>query len=92
MSKKQAIQELLDRKPLNTAIQKPVNTGIHNAVNTDIMSSTPIEPTQKKKKATFDLDLDLHTELKVFAAQQDKKMVEVVEAALRMYFESHKVQ
>lgn len=92
MSKKQAIQELLDRKPLNTYIQKHVNTGLHGDVNTDLVTSSLIESIPKKKKATFDLDLDLHTELKVFAAQQDKKMVEVVEAALRIHFESQKKQ
>ena len=39
------------------------------------------------KKATFDLDLQLHTELKVFAAQQGLPMVEVVEQALREYLQ-----
>lgn len=92
MSKKQAIQELLDRKPLNTVVQKNTNTLLHRTVNTELAASSSIEDIPKKKKATFDLDIDLHTELKVFAAQQDKKMVEVVEAALRIHFESQKKQ
>lgn len=38
-----------------------------------------------KKKATFELDADLHAELKVRAAQERKKMVDIVEVALKNY-------
>lgn len=41
-----------------------------------------------KKKATFDLPPHLHMELKVFAARQNKKMVEVVEEALIKYLDA----
>lgn len=78
MSKKQAIQELLNRKPSNTAKQQDSNTVIqdNNTISSD------------KKKATFLLSPDLHKELKIFAANQNKSMVEVVEEALRHHFKS----
>lgn len=41
---------------------------------------------KKKKKATFELDESLHTELKIHAATEGKKMVDIVQIALRDYF------
>ena len=43
---------------------------------------------RRKFKATFQIDLDLHTELKTLAARQRRKMNEMVEEALRRYIES----
>ena len=40
-----------------------------------------------KKKATFNLDIDLHRRLKVTAAQNDREMVELVEDALTQYLD-----
>lgn len=37
------------------------------------------------KKATFDMDIALHTELKVHAARQGRPMVDLMEEALRAY-------
>lgn len=60
--------------------RKPVNTEIHEE------EETPMGP---KKKATYELDLNLHTDLKIFAAKHNKKMVEVVEDALKQYLKNH---
>lgn len=78
MSKKQAINELLNRKDTRPVIQEDVNT---------VILGTSDDVPKAKKKATYELDADLHTELKVYAAKNGKKMVDVVEAALREYFE-----
>jgi hypothetical protein len=43
-----------------------------------------------KKRANFDFDEKLHTDLKTFAAQRGKKMVDVVSAAVKEYMEKHK--
>jgi predicted HicB family RNase H-like nuclease len=51
------------------------DTGIQENVNTD----------KKKKKATFDLDADLHKKLRIYAAAQDTTMVTIVEEALNEY-------
>lgn len=45
---------------------------------------------EKKKKATFELEESLHTELKIQAAVEGKKMVDIVQAALRDYFDKKK--
>ncbi|MBD7970389.1 hypothetical protein [Paenibacillus gallinarum] len=86
MSKKQTINELLQRKE-NKPTQKSVNTetNIYGIENLQIPGST--EVAKKKKKATFDLDPELHTRLKIYAAQHDLSMVEIVENALQLYFE-----
>lgn len=90
MSKKETIQELLGRK----SIQKPVNT--EKNINVNAVSHKPGSATvstnvsQKKKKATFDLNPKLHTKLKVFAAQHDMNMVDIVEDALEEFFEKRK--
>jgi hypothetical protein len=80
VSKKEAFSDLLNRKPVNTIKHKDVNTGIQ-----DDVSAGPIA---SKKKATYELDLELHTELKIFAAKHNKKMVDVVEEALRQYLKN----
>lgn len=86
MSKKDTINELLGRKA-NNPIQKSVNTENNINVNAESHKSGTTAVAKKKKKATFDLDPKLHTRLKVFAAQQDLNMVDIVEDALQMYFE-----
>ena len=45
---------------------------------------TAIQP-QEKKKATFNLDAELHRRLKVAAAIHRREMVEMVEEALEDY-------
>lgn len=49
------------------------NTGIHLPVNT------------VKKKATFEINLDLHRRLRRHAADHDTTMVKVLETALTNY-------
>lgn len=41
---------------------------------------------EKKKKATFELEESLHTQLKIQAATEGKKMIDIVQIALRDYF------
>jgi hypothetical protein len=41
-----------------------------------------------KKKATFNLDADLHHQLKVTAALYKREMLELVEEALRRYLKT----
>jgi hypothetical protein len=60
VSKRDAIEQLLGKRR-SQEIQETVNTGIQKPVN-------------NKKKATFDFDDQFHTELKIFAAKQNKKM------------------
>ena len=70
------------QRSVNTGIQEAVNTGIQEVVNTGMKKTT--------KKATFEIDLDLHKELKRTAVVQDRSMVELVEEALKLYFEQMK--
>lgn len=44
--------------------------------------------TEKKKKATFEMQPDLHRELRRYAADHDTTMVTVVEQALKEFFNS----
>ena len=54
--------------------------------NTEIQEYSENKESDKtKKKATFELDSDLHTQLKIYAARQNKKMVDIVEEALKEY-------
>lgn len=54
-----------------------VNTAIQETVNTD----------RNVKKATFELDSDLHKRLHTFAVLNDTTMVDVVEKAIREYLD-----
>lgn len=65
-------REAIERLLGNRSVHKPVNTGIQE---------------QKKKKATFDLDPDLHKALKTFAATRNRSMVDILESAIREYIE-----
>lgn len=84
MSNKNKFQGLLERKAVsNTNLQETINTVIVKGKNQN-------EDALPKKKATFELDLELHTELKIIAAKQNKKMVDIVELALREYLSINK--
>jgi hypothetical protein len=88
--KKAAIEELLKRKtsPLdNTEIQKTLEEDNHKYRNTVLRQpiAAPTTTVPEKKKATFELDADLHKRLKMYSAQEGKKMVDVVEEALTEY-------
>lgn len=90
MSKKDKIRGLLERNPgapmkdnpVKQELIQDINTGIQDNVDTEKQESVP------KKKATFDLDAELHMRLKIFSASQGKKMVEVVEEALKQYMDA----
>lgn len=86
MSKKTKFSGLLGQEE-NTSegLKKKEEVLDKISVNTEIQE--PVKKT-KKTKATFELDAALHKELKMFAAQHDKKMVEVVESALKEHFSS----
>lgn len=71
-------------KMINTEVQDNANTGIHKDVNTAIQQKE-----KKLKKATFQLDADLHKRLRTFAAMNDTTMVEVVEKALIGYMDKN---
>lgn len=86
MSKKEKIKGLLNRQTEESENRESpskqqlfesgyVNTGIQENRNKEIQKN-------KKKKATFELDAELHTKLKIYSASEGKKMVEVVEEAL----------
>lgn len=83
MSKRDAIEQLLGKRR-SQEIQETVKTGIQETVNTGIQK--PVN----KKKATFDFDDQFHTELKIFAAKENKKMVDVVVEAVKEYMRRHK--
>jgi hypothetical protein len=80
VSKKDKLNSLLEGRTSSTpsaggtAAKEEIVTGIQESVNT-----------VPKKKATFEMNLELHTKLKVFAANKGKPMVDVIEEALRWY-------
>lgn len=81
-TKKESIRNLLQKKvstspDSTTAKQIHAEPELQEPVNTDIQKPT--------KKATFDLDSELHTELKVLSARQGRPMVDIVQEALRAY-------
>jgi len=83
VSKKDEIASLLQKKsvisPDGSSAKKIfteakyINTGIQEPV---------------KKKATFDLDVQLHKKLKIEAVRQGKPMVDIVQEALENYLRS----
>lgn len=68
---------------INTEVQENIDTAIHKSVNTSIQGE------KKVKKATFQMDTDLHKRLRTFAAMNDTTMVEVVEKALIDYMDKN---
>jgi len=63
--------------------------GANQAVFGAIVEDTGIQESVnkvQKKKATFELDPDLHRRLKLYAVSHDIHMVEVVEEALNNFF------
>ncbi|MFD1179708.1 hypothetical protein ACFQ3W_25875 [Paenibacillus puldeungensis] len=84
-NKREAIKGLLDKKPtVNTNIQSTVNTVLQKTGNTALQDTEKLD-LQRKKKVTYEFDFELYKKLKVYAANSDKHMVEVVEAAVRKY-------
>lgn len=81
---------------VNTEIQRNVNEDKQTTGNAEIQQSVnkdkqlPVNEKEKSvKKATFELDSDLHMNLKIYAASKDKKMVEVVEEALTSFLQQN---
>lgn len=61
-------------------INKSKNTDNNKTVNTEVQKKERIV-----KKATFELEEKLHRELKIQATKEGRKMVDVVEEALKDY-------
>lgn len=80
--KSSAHAELL-HKDENEKMQEYENKQIHNQENEGI------HKTANKKRATFELDEDFHTELKLFATRNRTKMIDVVTAAVRKYMDEN---
>lgn len=83
MSKKAKFAGLLSEEETPTIKKKEdvlsaisSNTAIQETVNTGT-----------KKKATYELDIELHKKLKLYAALNGKTMTEVVEAAVKKYID-----
>ncbi len=81
MSKKAKFAGLLSEEETPTTKKKEdvlsaisSNTAIQETVNTGT-----------KKKATYELDIELHKKLKLYAALNGKTMTEIVEAAVKKY-------
>jgi hypothetical protein len=63
-------------------ISKIVDNG---TVNTGTQETVPTD--KKVKKATFELDADLHKKLRTFAVLNDTTMLNVVEKAINEYLD-----
>jgi hypothetical protein len=70
------------KKGNSEVISKIIN---HDAANTAIQET--VNTGKKVKKATFELDADLHKKLRMFAAEKDTTMVDVVEKAINEYLD-----
>jgi len=65
--------------------------GANQTVFSTIAGNTEIQESVnkvKKKKATFEMDVDLHRQLRRYAADHDTTMITVVEQALNDFFSS----
>ena len=85
MSKKDEIASLLQKKSVispDGSSAKKIFTDDSGYRNTEIQESI-------KKKATFDLDVQLHKKLKIEAVRQGKPMVDIVQEALENYLQNN---
>lgn len=73
---KEAPKSRGNRDVMSKLFHENANTGIQGSVFTS---------ERKIKKATFELDADLHRELKLVAVKEGKTMLQIVEAALKGY-------
>lgn len=94
MSKKDRFSNLLsDPGPTGENQKKQiiasyVNAGIQETASTVSQESTNTEMQKPvKKKATFDMDKDLHTRLKTHAASKGVPMVDILEQLIRNYLQ-----
>lgn len=71
------ISKIVENDTVDTVLQENVNTTIQESVNTE----------KKVKKATFELDAELHKKLRMFAVENETTMVDVVEKAIKEYME-----
>ncbi|MCP3762352.1 hypothetical protein NLX67_08110 [Domibacillus sp. A3M-37] len=88
MSKKAKFAGLLNEE------ETPITKKKEDVLNS-ISSNTEIQKTvntPEKKKVTYELNIELHKKLKLFAAMNDKTMTQVVESAVKKYIEDHKIQ
>lgn len=71
------ISKIIQDDTVNTEVRESVNTAIQETVFTE----------RKVKKATFELDAELHKRLRMFAVSNDTTMIDIVEKALNEYLD-----
>jgi hypothetical protein len=80
--KKDKFKDLMRSPSGSTEVKEELMSQPQGHVNN---SATPFVQIIGKKKATFELDAELHHWLKLHAVRVNKKMVDVVEEVLRNY-------
>ena len=63
------------------------NTEIQKYRNGSVTMKNDDKTTVCKKKATFEIDINLHRDLKQFAAIEGRPMAEILEEALKIYLQ-----
>lgn len=89
MSKRQAIDKLLSNRR-SQDIEEFVEEGTAHETSQKEPAADKPGSKKEKKRANFEFDPQLHRDLKIFAAKEDKDMVEIVVAAVKEYMEKHK--
>nr|WP_304220588.1 hypothetical protein [Fredinandcohnia onubensis] len=84
MSKKDEIANLLQKK----SVISPDGSSAKK-VFTEVEYRNTVIQESSKKKATFDLDVQLHKKLKIEAVRQGKPMVDIVQEALENYLQNN---
>lgn len=64
------------------------NQAVFSAFADDTVIQETVNTDKKKKKATFEMDPDLHRRLRRYAADHDTTMVTIVEKALNDYLKA----
>jgi hypothetical protein len=86
-----SIKNKYTRKPAEAPKRKGNADVLSQMINTEIQDTgnTVLQEEKKLKKATFQLDADLHKRLRTFAAMNDTTMVEIVQNALNEYMDKN---
>lgn len=71
------ISKIVESDTANTDIQESV----------DAVIQEPVYTGKKVKKATFELDAELHKRLRMFSVENETTMVDVVEKAINEYLD-----
>jgi len=77
-----------NRVRMNDVMESAVQAALENPCQGEAINTEKNKDVNTaKQKTTFEMDPNLHTELKLFAIEQKETMVQVVERALRSYLE-----